>query len=281
MNVDLILAGIQQGLLLAFIALGVMIPFRILQMPDLTAEGAYPLGSAVCAMLLILGLHPSIALFCGVISGGLIGYCAGFLHLRLKINLLLAGIILSTMTYSVNLRIIGKPNISLFNCLSFFSANRIEGNILILLATVALIIVFLYLFLNTEIGLKLRTVGLNRDFALRQGISISKYTLLGLFLANALSGLGGGLMGQHQSYMDVGMGQGIVIHALAALMIGETLLGHETLKKQLIAPLLGALVYQQLQGLALSLGLAPSDLKFFTAFVVIMVIAMKRRPQYA
>ncbi len=130
-------------------------------------------------------------------------------------------------------------------------------------------------FLQTEKGLRLRAVGLNPDFSKRQNISVSLYTILGLFIANSYTGLAGSLIVQLQSYMDIGMGVGIVIHALAALMIGEAIIGSNSLNKQLLAPLVGALTYQQMQGIALNVGLAPSDLKFVTGSIVLAVIALR------
>lgn len=277
MSTDLILTGLLQGLILALVAYGIMIPFRLLNFPDLTAEGAYPLGGAVCASTLLAGFHPAIAIAFSALASGIMGICTSLVTLRLKVNSLLAGIILSTMAYSVNLQIMGKPNISLFDAEIFFGQNSLITNILILLSFIALLIAPLGLFLRTEAGLRLRAVGLNPDFARRQSISVTKYTLFGLFISGCYVGLAGSLMVQLQSYMDIGMGIGIVIHALAALMIGESIISQNTLNRQLIAPLIGALVYQQIQGLALSLGLAPANLKFLTGAIVLGVIALGKQ----
>lgn len=277
MPIDLFLTGFLQGLVLALVAYGIMIPFRLLNFPDLTAEGAYPLAGAVCASTLFAGLPPVIAIGLSSVSAGILGVCTSLIHLRLKVNTLLAGIILSTMMYSVNLDIMGKPNISLFNSETLFGQNSTSINILILLFIITALIVPLGVFLHTEIGLRLRAVGLNPDFAHRQGISVTKYTIFGLFLAGCYTGLAGSLMVQLQSYMDVGMGMGIVIHGLAALMIGESIIGNSSLNRQLVAPLVGALVYQQIQGVALLLGLPPSNLKFLTGAIVLIVIAAGKR----
>ncbi len=277
---DLFFSGLQQGLILSIIAYGVMIPLRLLNFSDLTADGAYPLGGAISASLLVSGIHPIISILFAAIGAGIIGVGTSLVHLKLKVNSLLAGTILSTMAYSVNLRVIGKPNIALFNSGSLFSSNDIFFNIVILLLVLTIIIASLSLFLHTQLGLKLRAVGLNQDFASKQGISVSKYTIFGLFIACSLSGVAGAMMVQLQNYMDVGMGVGIVIHALAALMIGESIIGNDTINKQLLAPLIGALIYQQIQGIALSFGLAPSDLKFFTGALVLVVIEIKRKMVY-
>jgi putative ABC transport system permease protein len=169
----------------------------------------------------------------------------------------------------------GKPNIALFNCGGLFDAN-IVGNMAIITALLASCVTPFAIFLRTDFGLRFRAVGLNPSFAEQRGISIEKYTVFGLFLAGAVFGLAGSLIVQLQNYMDVGIGVGILIHGLASLMIGEAMIGNIPQNRQLLAPLLGALVYQQIQGAALSFGLAPSDLKFFTGTIVLLVIALKK-----
>jgi putative tryptophan/tyrosine transport system permease protein len=280
MTTDFLLTGMLQGLILALVAYAIMIPFRLLNFPDLTAEGAYPLGGAVCTSLLLLHLNPVLAVIIAGLIAGLMGVATSIIHLRLKVNTLLAGIILSTMMYSVNLRLMGKPNIALFNTASLFNQNNALVNILLLLAILLILLLPLALFLRTEIGLRLRAVGLNPAFARRQGISVAAYTILGLFIAGCFTGVAGGLIVQLQYYMDVGMGIGMVIHGLAALMIGEAIVGNHTINKQLIAPIIGALIYQQIQGVVLFIGLAPSDLKFFTGSLVLLVIGLQRKGAY-
>lgn len=274
---ELILTGLVQALVLALVAYGIMIPFRILNFPDLTSEGAYPFAGAICASLLILDFHPWIATFIASLSAGILGICTALVSLRFRVNTLLSGIIISTMFYSVSLRIMGKPNIALFNYPTTLSNGHIALKIMILLGIIIWFVSFLSSFLKTEKGLRMRAVGLNPSFSKDKSISVAKYTILGLFLANCYTGLAGGLMVQLQNYMDIGMGVGIVIHGLAALMIGESIIGTDSLNKQLMAPLIGALIYQQIQGFALALGLAPSDLKFLTGAIVLLVIAIQRK----
>ncbi|MDR1475134.1 MAG: hypothetical protein LBI30_01265 [Holosporales bacterium] len=276
MSIDLILSGLQQGLILAIIAFGIMIPFRFLDFADLTADGAYPLGGAVCAVALSSGMSSATAIPLAMICAGIVGVCTALIYLKLRVNSMLAGIILSTMAYSVNLRIMGKPNVALFDCPGLFSAS-VECNILLIVMVLATCMIPFAVFLRTDFGLRFRAVGLNQNLAKLQGISIEKYTIFGLFLAGALFGLAGSLMVQIQNYMDIGIGIGILIHGLASLMIGEAIVGNATLNRQLAAPLLGALVYQQMQGIALSLGLAPSDLKFFTGSIALLVIFLKKK----
>ncbi len=276
---ELISVGILQGLLLSIVAIGIMIPFKILNFPDLTGEGTYPLGGALCATLILAGISPLLATVLCCLAGGIIGVGTAFFHIRFKVNTLLAGIILSIMLYSVNLRIMGKPNLALFEkttlftCFSDILFLKIGG----LFFLNCLILLGLYAFLQTEKGLRLRAVGLNPNFSERQGINPSLYIFLGLFIGNALVSFAGCLMVQNQGYADIGMGIGIVIHALAALLIGESLIGTRTLKQQLLAPLVGALLYQQIQGLALSIGFSPSDLKLITGVIVLFIMGISRR----
>lgn len=273
MTFDLIEAGLLQGLILALLAFGMMIPFRFLNFPDLSAEGAYPLGGAVCATLMVAGYPQLLAIMLGCVSGGILGICTAQAALKLRINSLLAGIIVSTMAYSLNLRIMGKPNIALFGLELF------DFGIISLIAVLILCVLPFALFLYTDFGLRFRTVGSNIKFARSQGINISAYTTFGLFLAGSLFGLAGSLIAQMQQFMDLGMGVGIVIHGLASLMVGEALLGHSSILRQLLAPIIGALLYQQIQGAALSVGLAPSDLKFFTGAVVLTLLVFQKREQ--
>jgi putative ABC transport system permease protein len=259
------------------VALGVMIPFKIVNFPDLTAEGAYPLGGALCASLILAGIHPLLATLIATLAGGLLGIGTAFIHLRFKVNTLLAGIILSTMVYSINLRIMQKPNLALFDKATLFSGLFEPFDfkfVLLMIINVAIFFLF-YRFLICEKGLRLRAIGHNPLFAQRQGIALSHYVMFGLFIGNALNSLAGSLIVQIQQYADIGMGVGIVIHALAALMIGESIVGTHTLKRQLLAPFVGALIYQQIQGLAMTLGLAPSDLKLMTGTIVLIAISYK------
>ena len=277
MFLELAPIGFEQGLILAIVTTGIMIPFKLLNFPDLTAEGAYPLGGAICAALLINGINPIFATILASVCGGLIGIGTAFIHLRFKVNTLLAGIILSTMIYSINLKLMGKPNLALFDHIMLFSniGQSCITKIGILLLLNVSIITILYKFLLTEKGLRLRAVGLNPEFATRQSVQISLYVFLGLFAGNFLASFAGSIMVQIQSYADINMGIGIVINALAALLIGESIIGSSSLIRQISAPLLGAVIYQQIQGVAIALGLLPSDLKLVTGSIVLLVISYK------
>lgn len=270
-------SGLMQGLILSLLVTGVMIPFRLLNFPDLTAEGSYPLGGALCASLIVVGINPAFALIIATICAGILGIGTAFIHIKYKVNTLLAGIILSTMVYSVNLRVMGKPNIALFELPNLFNdlSSGIYSQIITLIIINICILAILYLFLNTERGLRFRAVGLNPKFAERQGANLNKNIIIGLFIGNAFCGLAGALLVQIQNYADIGIGVGIVIHALAAMMIGEKIVGTSTILRLILAPFIGSILYQQVQGIALAAGLAPSDLKLLTGAIVLGIIALR------
>ena len=203
-------------------------------------------------------------------AGGLLSLCVSEVSLRLKIPALLSGVIISTMAYSINLRILGKSNIALFHI------KTMTINLYVLLPIVLLCLIALGTFLHTDYGLRLQAVGKNKQFARNHNISTTRYSNLGLFMAGCLYGLTGGLMVHTQQYVDIAMGVGIAIHALAGLMIGEYMIGTDKTATKITAPIIGALVYQQIQGVVLSLGLAPSDLKLFTAAIVLLILSIPK-----
>ena len=277
---NLIPVTLAQSLLYSFVALGVMIPFRILNFPDLTAEGAFPLGACLCAALIVAGLHPAAATLVAVLAGFLAGCTTALIHLRLKINTLLAGILVLTMLWSVNLRIMGKSNIPLFAHDNLFdllwpgftqsiAAQNVVWGILVLL-----LVLGLRWFLRTEVGLVVRSVGANETMARAQGVNVGRVTLLGVGAAGGLVAFAGGSVAQIQGYADVAMGFGMLINGLAALIIGETVTGRDTVLKQILAPFVGSVLYYQVISVGLAAGVHPSDLKLVTALFVLATLAV-------
>ncbi len=276
---DMIPVGFMQSLILAYLALGIMIPFRALNFADLSAEGSYPFGACLCAVLLSHGFTPWVALVVAIFGGVLVGFTTALLHIYLKINSLLAGIILATMLYSVNLRIMGKPNIPLFTEPTIFSDlgdSDIGLKIALLILLLTLIAGLIYWFLKTEKGLRLRATGLNPVMAQAQGVSLKLYILLGVGLGNGLNALSGALIAQSQGFAEVNMGMGVVINGLAAVMIGEVILGLNKPYKIVLAPIVGAIIFQQLQGLILVMGLQPSDFKLVTGLLIILTLGIRQ-----
>ncbi len=277
---NLVPVTLVQGLLYAFIALAVMIPFRLLSFPDLTSEGSFPLGGCVCAILLVSGVHPLLATLAAVLAGMAAGAATAFIHLRFRINTLLSGILVMTILYSVNLRVLGKANVALMANETILSAvsdqlvthvGQQVGAFALLMAVFAGL---LHWFLRTEAGLSLRAVGVNQALAPSLRIDPWTWIVAGLALANGLAGLAGAVVVQLQGFADVQMGFGVLITGLAAVIIGETLIGRDSVARQVAAPVLGSIVYYQLISLGLALGLKPADLKLATGVFVLLTLAL-------
>jgi putative ABC transport system permease protein len=277
---NLVPVTVVQGLLYGFIALAVMIPFRLLAFPDLTSEGAFPLGGCVCAALMLAGANPLLATLAAVAAGMLAGLSTAYIHLRFRINTLLAGILVMTVLYSVNLRVLGKSNAALLGMDSLLQwispavVTSVPLQIAVFAALAAAVLGALYWFLCTEVGLSLRAVGANAALAPALAINPWTYVLGGLALASGLSGLAGAVAVQLQGFADVHMGFGVLITGLASVIIGETLIGRQSVARQLAAPLLGSLVYYQIVSLGLALGLKPADLKLATGLFVLATLAL-------
>jgi len=267
-----------QGLIYALIAMAVMIPFRVLSVPDLSSEGVFPLGAAVATALIVLGVHPFAATLTAVVAGFLAGAATALIHLKFKVHSLLAGILTITMLWSVNLNILGRPNTALFGFDTVFDwmhpalANSLLAQLLFFGALAAALMLALWWLLQTNLGLGLRGMGANAHLAPALGVGLVSYTAGGLGLASAISGLAGALMAQMQGYADVGMGVGMLVNGLASVIIGEAITGRQTLLRQVSAPIVGAIVYYQLSSLALAMGLNPSNLKLVTGLFVLLTI---------
>jgi putative ABC transport system permease protein len=278
--IALIPVTLAQSLILSFVVLGIMIPFRMLSFPDLTSEGAFPLGGCVCGVLLASGASPLTAIACALIAGFLAGCCTAFIHLRFRIHTLLAGILMMTMLYSINLRIMTKSNLSVFGTpavfdwVPFVQPGFPVSKIVATGVIVLIVFVLLNMFFKTEQGTAVRAVGANPDMAEAQGINVWAATIGGVGLAGAFSALSGAVMVQSQGFADVNMGLGILINGLAALMIGEAIVGKQTVWRQLLAPFVGAVVYYQLVSLCLAAGMPPPDLKLATGLFVLAMLAL-------
>ena len=276
---ELIPVTLAQSLIYAFVALAVMIPFRLLNFPDLSCEGTFPLGGCICGTLLAMDQGPLAAMGAAILGGFVSGCAVAMIALRFRISSLLAGIIVITMLYSVNLRVMGRSNIALFTYETIFDLvhqglnNSIPGKIAVLGAALAILLALLLAFLKTEKGIALRAVGANLDMAEAQGVSVWWTTVLGVGLAASLSALAGAVLVQSQGFSDVNIGFGVVINGLASVIIGELLIGRGSVLRQLLAPALGAIAYYQLISMCLALGLAPSDLKFASGLLVLVMLA--------
>ncbi|MBN9425746.1 MAG: ABC transporter permease [Burkholderiales bacterium] len=278
--VNLIPVSLVQSLIYAFVALGIMIPFRVLSFPDLTSEGSLPLGACVCAAALVAGHHPVSALLLAMLAGFAAGCVTALIHQKVRINTLLCGILVLTALYSINIRIMGQPNTPLFAYPTVFelALGDHKGDswyqIALLGVLVLLLCVLLWWALRTQIGMAMRAVGVNIPMARAQGINVAVHTVCGLGLGNAFAALAGGLLAQNQGFADVNVGFGVLINGLAALILGETLIGTRSVWRQLLAPVVGAILYYQVISFALAVGMRPSDLKLATAVFVLLTLAI-------
>ncbi len=277
--------AVELGLVYAFVALGVYLAFRVLDFPDLTVDGTFPLGAAVTAVLIMAGVNPWISAFVAMLAGALAGLVTAALNVRFKILNLLASILTMIALFSVNLRVMGRPNVALLSVdtmLTPFYGNGLRDFMvrplfLLVLAIVALIVVWRYL--ESDAGLAMRATGANARMARAQGINTDRQIYLGIALSNALVALGGALFAQTNGFADVTSGVGTIVVGLAAVIIGETLFGTRRILIALIGCVVGSIVYRIAIQLALSsdsLGLQASDLNLVTAVLVTFALVLPR-----
>ena len=278
---DLLLPTISQGLLWSLLALGVYITFRVLDVADLTVEGSFPLGASVAVSLLVKNVNPILAILAGGVAGGLAGIVTGLLHTKLKIPALLAGILTMIALYSVNLRIMGKANISLLGQDTVFTSieNALgilysQSILVVALLTCILFSLLMYWFFGTEIGAAIRATGYNPQMIRAQGVDTNTMLILGLLLSNAFVAIAGALVAQSNGFADVGMGIGTIVIGLASVIIGEVLFGTRSFKNSLISVILGSIVYRLVIAIVLQLGMPPNDLKLFTAVLVAIALSL-------
>jgi putative ABC transport system permease protein len=268
---DLIISIFEQGLIFSLMSLGVYITYKILDFPDLSVDGTFPLGASVTAALLVKGINPVIATSVSIIAGCIAGITTGILHVRFKITNLLSGILVMTALYSVNLRIMGKSNIPLFNQNTVFNINI--DNIYIIAVMAFLVKILLDVFLRTKLGFALKACGDNEKLITSLGIDIGNIKIIGLMISNALVALSGSLLAQYQGFSDVTMGSGIIVMGLASVIFGEAVLKKFSFIKTTTMAVIGSILYKFSTALALKIGFNPTDLKLITALIVVVAIA--------
>ena len=269
---DVVINALEQGLLFALVAMGVYITYKILDFPDLSVDGTFPLGASISAALLINGVNPWISILIATIGGAIAGSITGFLHVKLKISNLMSGILVMMGLYSVNLRIMGKSNIPLFNTNYIFKSTAVNS-IFIILALVVVVKIILDLFLKTKAGFLLTAVGDNEQVVSSLGVNKNLVKVLGLAISNGLVALAGALTAQHQGFADVTMGTGIVVMGLAAVIIGVSIFGKISFIKATTLSIFGAIIYKLVIAIALWMKLNPNDLKILTAVLVAVALA--------
>ena len=280
MTASIWFGALEQGLLWGVMVLGVYITFRVLDFPDLTVDGSFTLGAAIAARIIFEGYDPWMGTVLALVFGVTAGLITGFLNTRLRIAPLLSGILMMIALYSVNLRVMGSKSM-----LSLLRMNTIFTDVTALgiprdyaVFTLGLIVVLgtaylLYIFLLTEVGMAVRATGDNEQMIRSLGVNTNSTKVLGLALGNGLVALSGAMVAQYQSYCDVGMGIGMIVVGLASVIMGEVVIGNKTLLRTLIAVVIGSIIYRVVIALVMRLGLPTTDLKLFTAILVVLAMS--------
>jgi putative ABC transport system permease protein len=281
---DFYLTALLQGLCFSAIALGIYISMKIFNIPDITTDGSYTLGAVVTAKMLTHGQPLYVILPAVIAAGALAGALTGLIHTKLKINALLAGILVMTALYSVNLTLLGRSNIPLINTSSIFtliniSADPNHNTFWILLAFVVLVTLLIGYLLKTDFGIAMRATGNSESMIRSLGVNTDRMKITGLALANALTALSGFLITQFQGFADINMGIGIVIVGLGSVIIAETLINWFKITSvwlTLVLVLSGAVIFQFVLAITLSIGVNPNLLKVVTAIFVLLIVSLPR-----
>ncbi|MGY3778804.1 ABC transporter permease [Isobaculum melis] len=276
----IIVSTILQGLLWGLMAIGVFLTFRVLDMPDMTAEGSFPLGAAVCVTLIRSGVHPLIAALVGGFSGMLAGAMTALLITKCGLPALLAGILTMTGLYSINLRILGRANLSLNgyqkmdNLLDSFHFPPYFNMLFIAVAIIGVIVILLALLFKTEAGQALIATGDNEQMARSMAINTDLMKIYMLMLSNGLIALAGAFIAQDSGYADISSGIGTIVIGLASVIIGEVIFGRVSLTYRFICVILGSIIYRFILMLVIRLGLNPNDLKLISAILLAICLAL-------
>ena len=281
---DFYLAALIQGLCFSSIALGIFISMKIFNIPDITTDGSYTLGGVVTAKLLMAHQPVFVVLPVVIVAGALAGAATGIIHTKLKINALLAGILVMTALYSINLSIMGRSNIPINSVSTIFSLINISANpnnntFWILIVFVAIITGVIGYLLKTDFGIAMRATGNSESMIRALGVNTDRMKIIGLALANALTALSGFLVTQFQVFADINMGIGIVIMGLGSVIIAETLINWFRITSvwlSLVLVLSGAVIFQMVLAFTLSSGVDPTLLKLVTAVFVLLIVSLPR-----
>ncbi len=278
---NILLIGAQVGLIYGPLALGIYFALNVMSLPDLTLEGSFGVGGATTAVLLLGGTDPVSALVAGAASGMAMGFVTGCLHVYLHMNVLLAGILMTTAGWSVSLAVMGAGNISLLTQATVFTWVQDLGMtsqwaaIIVGAAVSSLVAVGMVWLLHTNYGMSLRASGLNIQTARSLGIRTETRQITGLIIANGLAAMTGGLVVQSQGFMDVSIQTGVIVIGLAALMIGMSIFKTPRIVPSVVGVIVGILIYRVVVTLALKLGLPPYFIKLVTAVVVFAIVAFR------
>lgn len=285
----LLLSVLEQGMIYAIMALGVYITYKILDFPDLTVDGSFPMGAAIAVVLIDNGLNPYLTLPIAFAAGAFVGVLTGIIHVKLKVRDLLSGIIMMTGLYTVNLRIAGRANYPIYTCENIFDNAFVNFvipgflaryKVVIVIFVVTLITKFLLdAYLKTKSGFMLRAVGDNDTIVTSLGVDKGMIKIMGLAIANGLVSLSGSIFAQQQRYFDASFGTGTVVIGLASVIIGTSIFKNITFLKVTSSVIIGSLIYKGCVALAIRAGLESRDLKLVTAvlFLIILVLGNERK----
>jgi len=276
MNQLQLLGAVEIGLIYSLVAIGVYITFKIIDFPDLTVDGSFTLGAAVSSSMIYAGFDPYFATFIAILAGGLAGIVTGYLNVRWDILGLLAGILTMTALYSINLRIMGRPNIAIIDSATVFGDWSIIG--VILFVTIVVILI-LTRFFASELGLAIRAVGINPKVSSAYGIRVGVMKIAALSISNGIVAFAGSLFAQSQGFADISMGTGTIIVGLASVIIGEALVNPERVWGSLLTCAAGSILYRIAIAFALNahdIGLEASDLNIITALLVALTMIITK-----
>lgn len=285
----LIQSVLEQGMIYAIMALGIYITYKILDFPDLTVDGSFPMGAALTALMISKDIHPLLTLPVSFLAGAFVGMLTGLIHVKLKVRDLLSGIIMMTALYTVNLRVAGRANLPIYNKTTIFDNDLINGifqgslapfkTVIIVLVITLISKYFLDWYLSTKSGMLLRAVGDNDRIITSLSVDKGLVKIVGLAIANGLVTLSGCIFAQQQRYFDISMGTGTVVIGLASVIIGTSLFKKITVLRVTSSVVIGSVIYKGCVALAISLGFESTDLKMITAvlFLAILVLGMERK----
>ena len=281
--IDILIGVLEQGFIYGIMALGVYITYKILDFPDLSVDGTFPLGAAISAILITKGVNPWLAILAALAAGALAGLFTGIIHVKFRVQDLLSGIITMTALYTVNLRITGKANLPIFNEKTIFNsgiaeflpkAYRVVIMVFILVVVMKLLMDW---YLKTRSGFLLFAAGDNKTLVTSLAKDQGKVKIMGLVLANALVAMSGAVMCQQQRFFEITMGTGAIMIGLASVIIGINLLKNITFIKATLAVVIGAVIYKGCIALAIALGLQATDMKLITAMLFLLVLTVNGR----
>lgn len=283
----LVISVFEQGMIYAIMALGMYITYKILDFPDMTVDGSFPLGASLSAVLISQGMNPYLTLLLSFAAGLMAGTITGLIHVKLKVRDILASIIMMTALYSVNLRIAGKANLPIYNYDNIYNnslTNYLLGgalspykNLIIIAIIVVIVKCVLDWYLKTKSGYLLKAVGDNETLVTSMGIDKGKIKILGLAIANGLVSLSGSMFAQQQRFFDASMGVGTAVIGLASVIIGTALFGQISVFGFSISVILGSILYKGCVAAAIRIGLQSTDLKLVTAVLFLLILVLSSR----